>query len=85
MSEKFERKILGLHFKNNRLKELQEKANSKGLRGDEVFELIHLDRYELKQQLKEVNELLDNIDEYSVLKDVGEAIRIHKEKYNQKR
>jgi len=50
--EKFERKILGLHFKSDRLKELQDKAKNNGLRGDEVFEFIHLDRKELVDLLE---------------------------------
>ncbi len=49
--EKFERLILGISFEQGRLKELQEKSVKKGLKGDEVFEFIYLDRRELSEKV----------------------------------
>lgn len=51
MKKEFERKVLGIFSENDRLKELQEKAHSKGLKGDEVYEFIWLDRKELQNKL----------------------------------
>ncbi len=50
--DKFERLILGIPTKDERLRELQVKAKEKGLRGDEVFEFIHLDRKELTKKIE---------------------------------
>ncbi len=64
---KFERLILGIYFKNDRLKELQKKSKDKGLKGDEVFEFIHLDRMELidktEQQSKTIAKLREALEE----------------------
>ena len=56
----FENIILGKYFKNSRLKELQSKSSKKGLRGDEVFEFIYLDRQELISTHKDQVKLLES-------------------------
>ena len=48
---RFERLIHGLSFQDERLNELQKKSVTKGLRGDEVFEFICLDRKELLDKI----------------------------------
>lgn len=50
---KFERLILGIPYnEGSRLKHLQDKSINKGLKGDEVFEFIHLDRKELVDKIE---------------------------------
>lgn len=60
---KFERMILGMYVEGDRLKELQKKALNKGLRGDEVYEFIHLDRYELVQKISKLEKQIDKVAE----------------------
>lgn len=62
-NDKFERLILGIYFENDRLKELQLKAQKKGLRGDDVFEFIHLDRVELTKKITQLQTELTKKDE----------------------
>lgn len=52
----FENKVLGIFTEDSRLKQLQEKMRTKGLRGDEVYEFIHLDRKELSDKIKSLEE-----------------------------
>lgn len=54
--EKFESKILGVSFKDSRLRELREKAVKKGLKGDEIFEFIYLDRRDLTDEINKLKQ-----------------------------
>ena len=54
MSDRFERQFANLFVGHTRLKELQNKATTKGLRGEEVYEFIALDRRELSDKSQEL-------------------------------
>ena len=57
--ERFERQFLNVSYKNDKLKALQEKARTKGLKGDEVFEFICLDRREILKEKRDLKRKLD--------------------------
>ena len=64
---RFEVMLLAIPTNNSRLKELQNKSVKHGLRGDEVFEFIHLDRLDLTKEIEslksEVNKLKVDVQE----------------------
>ena len=75
--DRFENQFLAEIFKHDRLKELQSKAGRKGLRGDEVFEFMYLDRKELKEELelsKNANKELKKLLERFCIKSNGVSI-----------
>ena len=57
--ERFERQFLNVSYKNDKLKALQEKARAKGLKSDEVFDFICLDRRELLEENRDLKRKLD--------------------------
>lgn len=64
MNNEFERKFIGQFFSGDRLQELQKKAVDKGLRGDEVYEFIMLDRKNLSDEIKELRKEVEILRQY---------------------
>ena len=72
----FRREYLGQFSHRSRLDELEDKAQTKGIRGDEIYEFIELSINErLKLKNEEINELKNELEHYECISGVSSTQR----------